>query len=815
MAAPILNLSTLNGSNGFRINGIAANDQSGRSISSAGDVNGDGIDDLIIGAYGADPNGSYSGQSYVVFGSRSGFAADFVPSALNGSNGFRINGIATFDFSGRSVSSAGDVNGDGIDDLIIGATDADPNGSYSGQSYVVFGSRSGFAADLNLSTLNGSNGFRINGIAAGDSSGRSVSSAGDVNGDGIDDLIIGANGAAPNGRPSSGQSYVVFGSRSGFGSALNLSTLNGSNGFRINGIAANDYSGRSVSSAGDVNGDGLADLIIGAARAAPNGSYSGQSYVVFGSRSGFVPDFNLSALNGSNGFRINGIAADDRSGVSVSSAGDVNGDGIGDLIIGAARADPNGSASGQSYVVFGSRSGFGADLNLSTLNGSNGFRINGIAASDYSGVSVSSAGDVNGDGIDDLIIGASGADPNGSYSGQSYVVFGSRSGFGADLNLSTLNGSNGFRINGIAASDFSGGSVSSAGDVNGDGIDDLIIGATSADPNGSSSGQSYVVFGVAGDLAGLTLTPPTADASGVTLGSINADLNTGVLTLNFTPRAVTRSISGFTNVLGTALNDTIIGNTVANTLTGNGGNDAIAGAGGNDVITGGAGNDSLQGGADNDLYLFDATTALGSDILNDALGVNAIDFSATATQNITLDLRLTTAQTVNSNLTLTLGSAVDITNVTGGGGGDRLFGNALNNSLVGNSGDDLLSGGVGADSLTGGAGGDRFLFSQTGRFNRTQIGIDSITDFTRRQDKIVLDRATFKGLKTIELATVKNVAQAQKSIAKLTYVRKTGALFFNANGSQNGFGKGGQFADLANGLNLKANDIILGSASIQ
>ncbi len=741
MAAPILNLSTLNGSNGFRINGIAANDQSGRSISSAGDVNGDGIDDLIIGAYGADPNGSYSGQSYVVFGSRSGFAADFVPSALNGSNGFRINGIATFDFSGRSVSSAGDVNGDGIDDLIIGATDADPNGSYSGQSYVVFGSRSGFAADLNLSTLNGSNGFRINGIAAGDSSGRSVSSAGDVNGDGIDDLIIGANGAAPNGTRS-GQSYVVFSSRSGFGSALNLSTLNGSNGFRINGIAANDYSGRSVSSAGDVNGDGLADLIIGAARAAPNGSYSGQSYVVFGSRSGFVPDFNLSALNGSNGFRINGIAADDRSGGSVSSAGDVNGDGIGDLIIGAARADPNGSASGQSYVVFGSRSGFGADLNLSTLNGSNGFRINGIAASD-----------------------------------------------------------------------FSGGSVSSAGDVNGDGIDDLIIGATSADPNGSSSGQSYVVFGVAGDLAGLTLTPPTADASGVTLGSINADLNTGVLTLNFTPRAVTRSLTGFTNVIGTSLDDTITGDAVANTLTGNGGNDAIAGNGGNDVITGGAGNDSLQGGADGDLYLFDATTALGSDLLSDALGVNAIDFSATATQNITLDLRLTTAQTVNSALTLTLGSAVDITNVTGGGGGDRLFGNALNNSLVGNSGDDLLSGGVGADILTGGLGRDRFLFSQTGRFNRNQIGIDSITDFTRRQDKIVLDRATFKGLRKIELATVKNVAQAQRSTAKLTYVRKTGALFFNANGSQNGFGKGGQFADLANGLNLKATDIILGSAT--
>src|SRR4028118_675052 len=316
--------------------------------------------------------------------------SSFNLSDLTGSNGFTINGVAPYDTSGFSVSDAGDINGDGIADLIIGApgfTGRNPGATTTpGTSYVVFGSQAGFPANFELSTLNGTNGFALNGVAADDLTGLSVSGAGDVNGDGKDDLIIGAIRADPNGLIDAGSSYVLLGSTSGFAPSIDLATLNGINGFTINPIAAGDQLGSSVSGAGDVNGDGFADLSIGAPYADPNGlEQAGQSYVVFGSNNGFPTSLNVSDLDGNNGFTIDGIAEEDESGVSLSAAGDVNGDGIDDLIIGAYGADPNGeNKAGQSYVVFGSTGGFAPSLNLSALDGTNGFAINGIAEGDYS-----------------------------------------------------------------------------------------------------------------------------------------------------------------------------------------------------------------------------------------------------------------------------------------------------------------------------------------------------------------------------------------------------------------------------------------------
>ncbi len=495
VALPPIDLSDVAaGSGGFVINGIDPGDNSGYKVSGAGDVNGDGLDDVIVGAWGASPAGnSAAGESYVVFGKADGTAVSLSAVAA-GTGGFVINGIDALDHSGRSVSGAGDVNGDDLADLIVGAWVADPAGvNAAGESYVVFGKADGTPVSLSAVAA-GMGGFVINGIDPLDRAGRSVAGAGDVNGDGLDDVIVGAYGADPGGNSYAGESYVIFGKADGAQVSL-VNVALGFGGFVINGIDPSDLSGRIVSGAGDVNGDDLHDVIVGAYTADSAGNEgAGESYVVFGKADGAAVNLSTVAA-GVGGFVINGIDPGDGSGRGVSGAGDVNGDGLDDVIVGAPGGDPAGvSNAGESYVVFGKADG--AQVNLINITlGFGGFAINGIDPSDYAGQSVSGAGDVNGDGLGDMIVGAHLADPAGnSAAGESYVVFGKAD--GAQVNLINITlGFGGFVINGIDTLDWSGYSVSGAGDVDGDGLDDMIVGAYRADPAGNSSaGESYVVF---------------------------------------------------------------------------------------------------------------------------------------------------------------------------------------------------------------------------------------------------------------------------------------------------------------------------------
>ena len=459
---------------GFRITGANTNDFMGFAVSGAGDVNGDGLADLIVGAKGADPsNRSYAGETYVIFGRTT--QTDVNVDSL-GTGGFIIQGGTGGDQSGRSVCGAGDVNGDGLADILIGADRSSPNGlTRSGTTFVVFGKATN--STVNLASL-GTGGFRINGQAGSNYAGHSVSSAGDVNGDGKADILVGTMGAG---------AYVVFGKSNT--DAVNLATLGTTAGFRITGLSSSTRFGRSVSGAADVNGDGLADIIIGAPELTLNVLADvGASYIVFGKAD--TNEVRLDTL-GSGGFRVEGIALNDFSGRSVAAMGDVNGDSLADLVVGSYKADPLGKTdAGEAYVIFGKATN--SSVLLNSL-GSAGYRIQGGTAFDLTGLRVAGVGDVTADGLPDILVGATSGDSTTLLDvGKLHLVAGQNSTSAVNL----ANASASFtRFLGAATDDFVGYSCSAAGDVNGDGFADMIFGAYGFDSGTASrDGRAFVAF---------------------------------------------------------------------------------------------------------------------------------------------------------------------------------------------------------------------------------------------------------------------------------------------------------------------------------
>jgi hypothetical protein len=472
--------SSLKGPNGLVLH-VPDDDLDLTTVAGVGDVNGDGIDDLVVGTPQAPVAGLDNvGKAYVVFGTRAPVPETLDLSTLDGATGFVFSGTEEADGVGRSVAGGGDVNGDGVADVVVGAPKAGPPaGPSPGEAYVIFGRTELFPAALSRSALDGSTGFVMRGVQEGELTGFSAASA-DVNGDGVSDVVVGA--PYRDGPLWSGATYVVFGTVGAFPSLVDLSALDGGIGFLAKSLHSYDMAGFAVSDAGDLNGDGRSDLAIGAPHwlSIVHPQDTGRAYVLFGSSSGFPPRIVLNALDGSDGFAANGSELRDAAGWSVSGAGDINGDGISDLLIGAS-SGLGGDGEGKAYVLFGNPAGFPANLELANLDGTNGFAMFGIEPSDQLGRSVSHAADVNADGMGDIVIGAPGVD---GYVGVAYVVFG-RPTFPAALDLSGLDGSNGFMVRGRQELDSMGYDTSLA-DVNGDGISDVIL---------SAAAEAYVIFG--------------------------------------------------------------------------------------------------------------------------------------------------------------------------------------------------------------------------------------------------------------------------------------------------------------------------------
>jgi len=433
--------------------GMELDDQLGRNTRTAGDVDGDGLSDLLLTAHGESTTGFYAGAAYVMLaanlgepGKRDVDVADFV-----------FLGESSEDLAGHGSSTAEDLDGDGKGDLYVSAYLHDGDTFDVGRIYVIHGDS---FEGLEPVSLLGDGGHVIDGEAENDHLGHEVYTAGDVDGDGIPDMITGAYNAEGDAYQS-GKAYFFSGARLAEPGWSSIADAD----HHFLGASTRDEAGITVNSAGDVDGDGLDDLLIGAKGYSSGQVESGAVYLVL-ARS--LEGGSQRLVDADAVFVGEGEA--DRCCV-VSSVGDVDGDQVPDLAFGAQYSSEADEKAGQAYVVSGSRAAGWGVASLSEAD----WQFTGEAFLDGAGCSVAGAGDIDADGLNDLLVGAAeyGNSPQARTRGRAYVVMGASLGEPGQGSLATAD----YRFTGEEVNHYAGWDFQSAGDVDGDGRPDLLVGA--------------------------------------------------------------------------------------------------------------------------------------------------------------------------------------------------------------------------------------------------------------------------------------------------------------------------------------------------